>query len=125
MKPTKHDELQAMLQDQSVTAQLNDRQEIECRVKTLTFLRSIGASFISEMSFETGITEYVLKPLVYRMEKEHLVEKIRVDFWKVDQRLASRVPDQSARGQGGFDNFSKKRWFGITKEGIQSLEGML
>lgn len=129
MTPTKHDELQARINDQStitmMSAQLTDSQEQECRKKTLSFLKQVGASFVSEMSWETGITEYVLKPILYKMERESLVEKIRVDFWKVDPRLAARVPDQSARGQGGFDNFSKKRWFGITKDGLSALEAML
>lgn len=91
----------------------------KCRI--LFSLRRLPASFLSEISWESNITEYETKNVLNRMFHEGLVEEIPVDWLVPDNRLLRRVPDQSAKGQAGYPNFSKKRWFGITKKGLDEL----
>lgn len=118
---TQHEELQAKIEIEEQRIPLTDSQEQEHRKKVLTFLSRVPCSFMSEISWETGVTEYHLKPALYRLDRDGEIEQLIVDFWKPDPRLIRRVPDQSARGQGGFENFNKKRWFAITKKGLELL----
>lgn len=91
----------------------------KCRV--LYTLRRLPSSFISEIAWESNITEYEAKNVLNKMFHDGLIEEIPVDWSVPDRRLLARVPDQSAKGQAGYANFSKKRWFGVTKNGLEEL----
>lgn len=94
-----------------------DHETLEHKKRILNYLRVVPASYLSEMAWETTISEYTLKNTIAIMQQEGLVESIRVNPDQPDIRLMARVPDQSAIGQAGTFNFSKKRWFAITEEG--------
>ena len=89
----------------------------EDKRRVLLWLSRVPASFVSEICWEIGMGEVHVKTTLSALHNEGLVEEIHVDQYIPDPRLMHRVPDQSAKGQGGFANFSKKRWISITSEG--------
>lgn len=115
------EDVQAKIEQEEVQIEnLSDKKE-EHRKDILGFLKKVPASFVAEIAWETGITEYHVKPVLRELLDEEMVETIQVDPFVPDRRLAARVPDMSARGQAGFENFSRRRWFGITDEGRKFL----
>ena len=90
-----------------------DFQTQENKKRILDVLKKIPAMFLSEISWETGMTDYQTRIILNEMWRDGEVEAINVDFSKPDERLLMRVPEMSARGQGDYDNFKKKRWFGV------------
>lgn len=116
---TKTNEIQAMIEDAIVP--LTDVQEKAHTEKVLRYLTLTPASYPAEMTWDTGIGDFTLKTILYRLEQDGIIERIPVDLDRPDPRLLTRVPDQSAKGQGGYENFSKKRWYGITLKGRAQL----
>lgn len=92
----------------------------ENKLKILSFLKTIPASYLSEIAWETQVSDYELKQIMTVLNRDELIETINVSTY--DPRLIRRVQDQSAIGQSGLANFSKKRWFGITNKGLEYLE---
>lgn len=94
-----------------------DFETIENRQKILDAIQRVKASYLGEISWEAGLTEYQAKQLLNKMWKDGLIEQIPVDYYNPDKRLLGRVEDQSAKNQAGYMNFSKKKWYGLTPEG--------
>jgi len=101
----------------------SDRQTVEEKRRILLTLKNNGASYLSEISWEANLTDYACKNTLNLLWHEGLCEPIPVNFTSPDPRLMLRVPDQSAQGQGGYANFSRKKWFGITSAGREWLGG--
>lgn len=100
-------------------AQLDDldyesRSNIE---RILKVLKRLHAAYLSEIAWEAGLTEYQARLLLNMMWHDDLIEEIPVDYYRADPRLIARVPDLSAKGQAGYNNFCKRRWFAITEAG--------
>jgi hypothetical protein len=89
--------------------------------KVLKYLNNISASFISEMCWEIVVSDYELKGVLAELLAEGLIERVPV-LPHGEPRLIARVYDQSMKNQAGYENFSKKRWFAITKKGKAVLE---
>lgn len=92
-----------------------DEETLKNNKKILEFIKTNGASFVSELAWELSMTEYQVKLCLRNLIEKGEIETIPVNPFYPDERLANRVPDQSAKGQAGLVNFSKKRWFGIKK----------
>ena len=86
---------------------------IKNKEKLIQALKRLGAAYIGELAFEIGVSEYELKGLLNKLNDEGVVERIPVEWNFVDVRLLRRVPEMSNRGQGGFDAFSRKHWYGL------------
>lgn len=101
-----------------------DIDTAQTQEKILNFLINIPASYIAEIAWETQTSEYYLKNAISILERDGYVKHLRVNPDVPDIRLLMRVPDQSAVGQGGTANFSKKRWFVITDKGRDKVRGI-
>lgn len=100
-------------------ASLNDLDE-ETKIhnkQILSTIKKCGASYISELAWENSLTEYQVKLCLKDLLEKKLVRHVHVHPTNPDPLLLARVPDQSMRGQAGYQNFAKKRWFALTKEG--------
>jgi hypothetical protein len=102
-----------------------DYDTLENKKRILTFLTTTPASYLGEIAWETGLSEYTAKLVVNILRRESHIEQVPVNFDHPDQRLLFRVPDQSAINQGGYLSFSRKKWFSITPEGREMLIGEL
>lgn len=108
-------------------ASLNDLDE-ETKLHNNQILRTIqkaGASYIGELAWENSLTEYQVKLCLRDLKDKKLVEIVHVHPTSPDRRLLARVPDQSMRGQAGYHNFAKKRWFALTEEGVKAVGSVL
>lgn len=90
--------------------------------RVLLTLRKNPAMFLSEIAWECGLNEYQARQCLNNLWKEDVVEQIPVAWIVPDPRLLLRVPDMSARNQAGFNNFCKRRWFGLSEKGVRILE---
>lgn len=88
----------------------------------LSFLGVNGASYPAELAWNLNVAEFQVNFCLRSLLESGFVEAIPVHFTCPDARLVGRVVDQSNRGQGGFANFSRKRWFGLTPAGVCEWE---
>lgn len=98
---------------------LDDASEHNAQV--LLALRNYAASFISEIAWDAGLTEYQAKVCLNSLCRGELVERIPVSNHDPDPRLLSRVADMSAKNQAGYENFSRRSWFGLTEQGLRVM----
>lgn len=92
-----------------------DIDTIQKRESIQNCIKSFGATYPSEIAWETGFSDYTIKIILKLMEADKEVERISVNPHNPDKRLLARVPEMSARGEGGYDAFSRKRWYGRIK----------
>lgn len=111
-----------MIRESQVRIPDTDHETLEHKERILKWLSRIGTSYLSEISWEANISEYQCKNIINSLRHQGFIERVEVDFNRPDPRLLSRVADQSATGQGGFESFSRKHWFAITTEGRAYLE---
>lgn len=111
-----------MLKEQQAYLYDSDEETVEQKRRILTWLHNNQTSYLSEIAWEANVSEYQCKNILNMLWREKLVEHISVSFDRPDHRLMVRVADQSALGQGGYENFSRKKWFGITGEGKRWLD---
>lgn len=112
----KHDIEMDKLRSESVDYDTTDQKN-----RVLSWLAKIPASYLSEIAWESGLSEYQVKLLLNILRSEGLIEQVIVSYDAPDVRLMLRVPDQSQQGQAGYASFSRKKWFAITLEGRDFL----
>lgn len=97
-----------------------DFETIEYKQRILKVLKRLGAAYLSEIAWDSGLTEYQTKMYLNQMYHDGQIQEEPVTF-AGNPKLIKRVYDMSAKGQGGFANFSRKKWYSITEEGARSL----
>jgi hypothetical protein len=110
-----------MLKEQQARLVDADTETLAQKRRILTWLQNNQASYLGEIAWEANVSEYQCKNVLNVLWREGLVENITVSFDRPDARLMLRVADQSAVGQAGYENFSRKKWFGITEGGKRWL----
>ena len=90
-----------------------DEETKRIKRKVIDVLKRFKAAYLAEIAFEAGLSEYQVRTALNILNEELAIERIPVSLYNPDTRLLLRVPDQSQLGQGGYTNFSRKRWYGI------------
>jgi hypothetical protein len=119
--PTKKSSKNDIIEEQRVLAQELDTITEAEKLKVMRFIFTQRSAFLSEISWETGVNEYRSREILNALWAGGFLEIIPVHPIIPDERLFVRVPDQARIGQSGFANFCKKRWFGLTNDGLEWL----
>lgn len=96
---------------EETTVQHNDLDVKSHRV--IKMIQYLGATYPTELMQKCFLSDYDINEIIMQLEAINRIEIINVSWSKPDPRLVARVHEMSAKGQAGYENFSRKRWIGI------------